>query len=166
MTHNPAPPLPANSATPLRWLFVAVVALHAVYALVAQRLQWPTAVVWLGPLLLQLSHAAASGGLYRHAGAVVLGRTGAQLGWVLALSTLAASALANAGPTAEAATPPYPTLAWGLAALQAALGVAMQALWAGFKADTSATQPTTASGTNAHAHTDTLPVSAVAQALT
>lgn len=162
MPHHPAPPHPQASATPLRWLFVAVVALHAVYALLAQRLQWPTAMVWLGPLLLQLGHATVSGGLYHSAGAAVLGRTGAQLGVVLALSTLAASALTGAGAAAEVT--PHPVPAWGLAALQAALGVATQALWAGFEADTTSSLPMAASGPDAHA--DTPPIAAAAQALT
>lgn len=153
MMPHPTPHPPA-STTPLRWLFVAVVALHAVYALLAQRLQWPTALVWLVPLLLQLGHAAASGGLYRDAGMVVLGRTGAQLGVVLALSTLAASTLAGAGPMAEATT--YPAPSWGLAALQAALGVATQALWAGFETDATS-PPAAASGTGADTDTNTPP---------
>lgn len=159
----PVPQQPQTSATPLRWLFVAVVALHAVYALLAQRLQWPATLVWLGPLVLQLGHAAASGGLYRGAGTAVLGRTGAQLGVVLALSTLAASALAGAGLAAEATPHPVPTC-WGLAALQAALGVTIQALWAGFEADTAS--PPTAAASGTHAHADHPPVTAAVQALT
>lgn len=128
------------STTPLRWLFVAVVVLHALCVLLAQRLQWPTASAWLVPLLLQLGHAVASGKLYPSAGAIILGRTGAQLGAVLALSTLAIGSLADIGTT-TATSPSVPV--WGLAALQAALGITMQTLWSGFKANTPPTSTST-----------------------
>lgn len=154
---------PQTSTTPLRWLFVAVVALHALYALLAQRLEWPTAWVWLGPLLLQLGHAAASSRLYRNAGATVLGRTSAQLGVVLALSTLAASALAG---VESAAATPYPASVWGVAALQVALGVAAQALWSGFDAE-EPSRPTAAPEVHADASppSDTAVVQALQQVL-